>query len=98
MKNAPATRLPIVTGIWFQIHQFESDTGAPSNTPAGMTNILTIECSYPCAKNVAIGNHIATTLPAVERDMRASTAPIVTIQLQSIPFTKAVPQPAVPRA
>ena len=59
--------------------------------------MLTTECSKPRAKNVMIGSHIAAILPKVERETRASIAPIVTIQLQRIALTKAVPQPCAQR-
>src|SRR6266487_4284726 len=66
--------------------------------PDGITNMFTIECSYPWAKNVMIGSHIATIFPTVERDTIASTVPIVTIQLHSIPLTNAVANPLAPSA
>jgi hypothetical protein len=43
--------------------------------------MLTTECSYPRAKKVIIGSHIATTLPSVDLDANANTTPKVTIQL-----------------
>src|SRR5438477_12962290 len=60
--------------------------------------MLTIECSYPCAKNVAIGSHIAATFPIVERDTSARTAPSVTIQLQRTAFTTTAAHPRAPSA
>ncbi len=45
-----------------------------------------------------IGSHIATTLPIVEREAMASTAPSVTIQLHKTPLMKAVSQPRNPTA
>src|SRR5258708_787897 len=89
---------PRVTGIWFQSHQLAVETGAPRNFPAGMTNIFTMECSYPCAKKVVMGSHIATILPMVERETRASTAPTVTIQLQRTALMNAVAHPLEPAA
>src|SRR5262249_29376048 len=47
VKSAPPTMFPIVTGIWFQSHQSHAPTSAPSIIPAGMTNMLTTECSKP---------------------------------------------------
>src|SRR6266700_558746 len=90
--------LPRVTGIWFQSHQLLVETGAPRNFPAGITNIFTMECSYPWAKKVVMGNHMATILPTVERETSASTAPTVTIQLQRIALMNAVAQPLEPAA
>src|ERR1700738_310131 len=98
VSKAPETKLPNVTGIWFQIHHWVSVIGAPNSMPVGIKNMFTIEWSYPCAKNVIIGNHIATTLPIVEREAMASTAPSVTIQLHKSPLMKAVSHPRSPIA
>src|SRR5690242_7644851 len=97
VKNAPATMFPIVTGTWFHSHHLLQETGAPSIMPEGITYMLTIECSYPCAKNVRIGSHMATTLPIVERDENARIAPSVTIQLHNTPLITAVAHPLGPR-
>src|SRR5205085_11007239 len=98
VNPVPARMLQIVTGIWFDIHHAPNETGAFSSMPAGITNILTIECSKPWAKKVKMGSHIATILPIVDRDTMANKAPTVTIQLHSTAFTKAVAQPAPPAA
>src|SRR3954451_17582804 len=84
VNRSPPAMLPNVTGIWFQIHQSENDTSAPNAMPAGMTNMLTTECSNPWAKKVMIGSHIAPILPMVEVDVNAMTTPMVTSQLHSI--------------
>ena len=68
-------------------------TWAPSSIPAGMTNMLTTECSKPCAKNVMIGSHIARILPAVDWEVSAITTPSVTIQLQRIALLTATTCP-----
>ena len=45
VSKAPETKLPNVTGIWFQIHHWLSETEAPNNIPVGIKNMFTIECS-----------------------------------------------------
>src|ERR1017187_7239230 len=98
VNREPDRILPRVTGIWFQSHQLPKETGACSSMPAGITNMLTMECSKPWAKNVRMGSHMAAILPVVERDTMASSVPTVTIQLQSTALTSAVAQPAPPAA
>src|ERR1035437_2584359 len=93
VKRAPDTIFPMVTGNWFHHHHWPTETGAWNNIPAGIRNMLTIECSYPCAKKVMIGSHIAATLPSVDLDANANATPKVTIQLQRTPLTIAAIQP-----
>src|SRR3954452_16903294 len=88
VNKAPPTRLPSVTGIWFQSHQSATVTSAPNMMPAGMTNMLTTECSNPCAKKVMIGSHMAPILPIVDVDVNAMTTPMVTSQLHSMALKK----------
>src|SRR5207245_11308162 len=92
----PPAMLPSVTGIWFHIHQSARETCAPSNIPAGITNMLTTECSKPWAKNVRMGSHIAAILPIVDCEVSAIATPSVTIQLQRIALlTTTVRPPAL---
>src|SRR5207245_10541267 len=80
----PPAMLPSVTGIWFHIHQSARETCAPSNIPAGITNMLNTECSKPWAKNVRMGSHIAAILQIVDCEVSAIATPTVNIQLQRI--------------
>src|SRR5215472_270408 len=89
---------PSVTGRRFQKRICFAEITAPNIIPDGKTNMFTTECSKPSAKKVIIGSHIATIFPTVERETSASSAPIVTIQLQRTPFTSARTQPLPPRA
>ena len=93
VKSAPAKRFPSVTGSRFQKSAWPREIGAPRIIPDGMRNMLTTECSKPSAKNVMMGSHIAAIFPTVDLETKASTAPIVTIQLQRTAFTSAVPHP-----
>src|SRR5580704_3196843 len=98
VNNAPATILPMVTGRRFQSRNWPTEMGAPKIIPEGMRNMFTTECSNPSAKKVMMGSHIAAIFPTVEREASANTAPMVTIQLQRMPFTTAVAQPLGPSA
>src|SRR5437879_13687117 len=83
VKSVPATRFPMVTGSRFQKSHWPTEMGAPSIMPDGIRNMLTTECSKPSAKKVMIGSHMAAIFPTVDLETKASTAPIVTIQLRS---------------
>src|SRR4051794_22647124 len=96
VDRSPPAMVANVTGIWVQNHQSENDTAAPNAMPAGMTNMLTTECSKPWAKKVMIGSHIAPILPMVEVDVKAMTTPIVTSQLHSIALKKTSFMPVQP--
>ena len=72
-------------------------TLAPIIIPAGMTNMLTTECSKPCAKKMKIGIQAPAILPIVEWRSCAITTPRQTIQLHSTALTKTVTIPATPK-
>ena len=59
--------------------------------------MFTTVCSNTNAKKIKIGNHIATTLPATEREVIPPITPKQTIRLQKIARTKQVIQPSMPR-
>ena len=66
--------------------------------PVGMMNMLTTECSKPCAKKIRIGIQAVAILPMVEVVLMASTTARQTIQLHSIALTNTVTMPAKPNA
>src|SRR5262249_31173503 len=66
--------------------------------PVGITNMLTTECSKPCAKKMNTGIQAAAILPTVELVVIASTTARQTIQLQRMALTNTVTQPAAPNA
>ena len=98
MNTDPPKILPRVTGIWFNHHHSLIEMGEPNNIPVGMRNMLTMECSYPCAKKIVMGSHMAAIFPMVERETNAIIVPTVTIQLARMALTTAVPQPLAPMA
>src|SRR5262245_57878171 len=66
--------------------------------PVGMTNMLTTECSKPCAKKMDTGSQAAAILPTVQFVVIASTTARQTIQLHRMALTNTVTQPAIPNA
>ena len=66
--------------------------------PVGMMNMLTTECSKPCAKKMKIGIQAAAILPMVDVVVMAATTARQTIQLHRIALTNTVIRPAGPSA
>ena len=94
VKNVPATRLPMVTGSRFQKSAWPTEMGTPSIIPDGMRkHVYNRVLEAEREKSHGWGSHMAAIFPTVDLETMASTAPIVTIQLQRMAFTSAVAQP-----
>lgn len=96
LKMSAPKMFPSVTGIWFQNHHCEMAIGAPHRIPIGNTNILTMECSNPSAKNVAIGSQMSIIFPETLRAPLPKIGARLTSQLQSTLIATADNQPETP--